>query len=55
VALITCAAFCEMDGGTNTACESQCIQEHGGGGSAYLTLMQCMSTSCDLQACFPLF
>jgi hypothetical protein len=55
VALITCAAFCEMDGGTNTSCESQCIQEHGAGGSAYLALMQCMDTSCDLQACFPLF
>ncbi|HEY3821881.1 MAG TPA: hypothetical protein VGL81_32165 [Polyangiaceae bacterium] len=54
-ALISCAALCEMDGGSSASCDSECIQEHGAGGAAYVALMQCMDSSCDLQACFPLF
>ena len=54
-ALITCAAFCEMDGGSSSSCGASCTQQHAAGASTYVGLMQCMNTSCNLQACFPLF
>ena len=54
VALITCAAYCEMDSGASS-CGVTCEQKYAAGWGVYESLMQCMSTSCDLEACFPLF
>jgi hypothetical protein len=55
VALITCAAYCEMDGGSPQQCGSICLQQHQGSQAHYAALMQCMQVNCSIQACFPLF
>jgi hypothetical protein len=55
VALITCAANCEMDGGSPQQCGNICLQMYQGSQAHYASLMQCMQVNCSIQACFPLF